>query len=414
MGINATEAVWKLRRKCRCCGAEDIAPFLDLGKIPIADALLTNPQDEEAIIPLSAAFCNGCCAVQVMEDVEATSMFNAAYPYFTAANPALVKHFTDSAEHIIRQHNILTGQLVIEVGSNDGTMLNVFKQHGMQVLGIDPSGPAESANKNGIRTIQDFFTHELAGKLRMEGASARLILANNVFAHVPEPNSMVLGWKELLAEDGLIIFEVPYLYDLITKLEFDTIFHQHYSYFSVHCLKSLLEKHGLYLNDVERISIHGGSIRVTASAHKINRTGVTALLAMEEAAGLTDFSLFHDFAERVKALKSELQHLLMELKQQGKSIEGYGAAGKANTLVNYVGIGSTYIHVIADKSTHKQGKYFPGIKLPIVKTEELLELHPDYILILAWNFADDIMRELEAYHSNGGKFIIPIPSLRIV
>lgn len=414
MGVTKADAFWNVRSSCRCCGSKNITTFLDLAKVPIADALLNNPEEDEVLVPLSAAFCNNCYAVQVLQDVHADRMFTEAYPYFTSANPSLVKHFTESAGRLIEQYKIVPGQSVIEVGSNDGTMLNVFKQHGISVLGIDPSGPAEMANKNGIRTIQDFFTHALALKLKNKGVSARLILANNVFAHVPDPNSMVMGWKELLAEDGAVVFEVPYLYDLITKLEFDTIFHQHYSYFSVHTLKSLLEKHGLYLNDIERIPLHGGSIRVTATAHKINKTSVTALLAMEEAAGLTEFTFYSDFAERVKGLKKGLLQLLAEFKQQGKRIEGYGAAGKANTLVNYVGIDKTFIDVIADKSAHKQGKYFPGIKLPIVSVEELLLLKPDYILILAWNFADDIMKELEAFHANGGKFIIPIPSLKVV
>jgi hypothetical protein len=294
-------------------------------------------------------------------------------------------------------------------------MLSHFVERGVPVLGIDPAtGPAKRAEERGVRTLNTFFTAELADKLRDEGNRADLFLANNVLAHVADLNGFVRGFATLLKDTGVAVIECPYLLDLVEHREFDTIYHQHLCYFSVTALDKLFAQHGLSLNDVRRTSIHGGSLRLFVEKQKNVQPAVTELLAKEREIGADRLDYYARFAGEVRELKRRLMELLGELKSDGKRIVGYAAAAKACTMMAYCGIGSTELDYLVDLNPHKQGKYMTGNKLPILSPARLLEDQPDYVIILAWNFADEIIKQQSEYRSKGGKFIVPVPEVRVV
>lgn len=294
-------------------------------------------------------------------------------------------------------------------------MLKNFVEKNIPVIGIDPAeGQAKIANQNGIFTINDFFNIDLAKKLASEEKKADLFLANNVLAHVPDLNGFIEGIKTILKNNGLAVIEVPYVIDLVDHVEFDTIYHQHLCYFSVTALDKLFRSHNLYLNEVERISIHGGSLRLFVEKHENVKESVIKLIKEEKNRKVDKIDFYLDFANKIKKVKSDLIKLLDSLKKDGKRIIGYGAAAKANTLQSYIGIGKNYLDYIADLSKYKQGLYFSGNKLLIEPSSKILSDKPDYVLILAWNFANEIMRQQQEYANNGGKFIIPIPEPKIV
>jgi SAM-dependent methyltransferase len=406
----------KIATACRSCGGTNLTRVLDLGRTALADRLLTEAMlaEEEPVFPLTVWYCSACSLVQIREQVAPEILFGDLYQYFSSFSDALLLHSRDNAERLIEQRRLGPGSLVVELASNDGYMLKNFKAWGIPVLGIDPApGPAKAAIAAGIDTMMTFFTRDLARQLRSEGRAADVIIANNVLAHVPDLNGFVEGIGILLKEDGVAVIEAPYVKDLIEHCEFDTIYHQHLCYFSISALRHLFARHGLHLNHVMHLPIHGGSLRLFVEKRPAPSPQLQAMLEAEVAAGVVTPEYYLDFAKRVEAIKTDLLNLLKELKANGKRIAAYGAAAKGCTLLNYTGIGPETLDFVVDRNIHKHGRYMPGRHVPIRPVEQLLTEMPDYTLLLAWNFADEIISQQAAYVQRGGRFIVPVPTPRV-
>jgi SAM-dependent methyltransferase len=404
---------------CRSCEATDLVPVLSLGDTPLANALLNADQlgEPELRYPLELVLCTKCSLVQITETVPPEQLFGE-YLYFSSFSDTMLRHARALVESVVAERRLRSGNRVIEVASNDGYLLQYYKKAGVEVLGVEPArNIARVAQDKGIDTVCDFFGASVAARLAAEGKRADVIHAHNVLAHVADLNGVVEGFATLLAPGGLVIVEAPYVKELIDRTEFDTIYHEHLCYFSLTALESLFRRNGLAIIKVENVAIHGGTLRIFATPAHENifvSESVKALLAKEATWGVKTPAAYHRFSENVKEIRSQLRAVLGALKKDGQTIAAYGASAKGSTLLNYAGIGKETLDFVADRSTIKQGRYTPGTHLPIYPAEKLLEAMPDYVLLLTWNFADEILEQQAEYRERGGKFVIPVPDVRFV
>jgi SAM-dependent methyltransferase len=402
---------------CRSCGSRALSPVLALGETPLADKLVRAADlgTPDVTAPLDVVFCADCSLVQITATVDPAVLFGGDYPYFSSVSETLLRHSRENAEGLIESLTLGPESLVMEIASNDGYMLRNFTAKGIRVLGIDPAkDPAAAANAIGVRTLHDFFGQDLADRLKADGETADLIIANNVLAHVADLNGLVGGIATVLKADGVAVLEMPYLVDLIDHCEFDTIYHQHLCYFSIKALSLLFARHGLILFDVRRLPIHGGSVRIFVGRNQDVRPSVRELLEMEATRGFHAADGYADFAGRVERVKENLRAIVDELKAAGETIVAYGAAAKGTTMLAYCGLGRDSLDYVVDRNPYKQGRAMPGCRLPIHAPERLMADRPDAVLLLTWNFAREILDQQQAYLDQGGRFILPIPEPRIV
>jgi SAM-dependent methyltransferase len=403
---------------CRSCHQSDLQPIVSLGRLPLANALVSREDtvrvDER--YPLDLALCRRCSLVQITETVAPARLFHE-YLYFSSYSDTMVRHARDLAQELCRARRLDSSSCVIEIGSNDGYLLQHFLAAGVRVLGVEPArNVAAVAEARGIATISEFFGSDLAAKLAAAGEAADVIVANNVMAHVPDINGIVQGIKRLLKPHGVFVMETPYVKDLLDTAAFDTIYHEHLFYYSLSALEALFRRNELAIAAVQHVPIHGGSLRVTAvhAGEEGQRPGVTRLLDEERRWGVAEPIEYQRFAAQVAHLQRSLAALLRQLRAQGKRLCAYGAAAKATTLLNVLGVGVDVLEFVVDRSEHKQGRYIPGVRIPIKPVAALLDEQPDYVLLLAWNLAAEIMEQQRTYQDRGGAFIIPLPTLTVV
>jgi SAM-dependent methyltransferase len=404
--------------RCRACGARELWPILNLGTQPLANALRHSKDLAKPVpmYPLALVLCAGCWLLQLVESVPPALLFTD-YPYFSSVIGALVAHAREISLRMIDEESLGPDDLVMEVASNDGYLLQHYREAGIPVLGVEPAqNIAEVAERRGIRTRCEFFGSTVAGKLVADGIRPSVIHANNVLAHVPQLNGFVEGIAMVLKPGGVAVIEAPYVKNMLDERQFDTIYHEHLCYYSMTVLDRLFGAHGVTLERVERIPIHGGSLRVFARHDDYAQPdgSVEALLAEDHAWGVDRPDAYLRFARGVLDMKSNLRELLASLKGEGARIAAYGAAAKGSTLLNTFEIGPETLDFVADASPHKQGLYMPAGDLEIRPPAALLEEMPDYVLLLAWNFADEIMEQQREYRDAGGRFIIPIPEPKVV
>lgn len=406
---------------CRFCKTPLEHVFIDLVNSPPSNSFLNKEQldEPENFFPLKVYVCHSCYLVQIAEYKKSSDIFNSEYVYFSSYSTSWLQHAKKYAEQMKSRFGLNENSQVVEVASNDGYLLQYFHEAGVPVLGIEPTkNTAEVAIQKGINTITEFFGTTLAGKLSKQGIKADLLLGNNVLAHVPDITDFVGGMTILLAPDGVITMEFPHLLQLVEHNQFDTIYHEHFSYLSFYSVKAVFESQGLEMFDVDELSTHGGSLRIYAkhkgaSAHPVTDR-VQQMLTKESAAGVTTLEYYNGFQNKAMKVKLDLLDFLLTQKRNGKTVIGYGAAAKGNTLLNYCGIKNDLISFVVDANPHKRDKYLPGSHIPVVREEEIKRVKPDYIIILPWNLETEIREQLAYIKEWGGRFVLPIPSVKIV
>ncbi len=406
-------------QKCRFCGTSLMHTFLDLGLSPLANSYVKTESlgEMEPFFPLYVFVCDHCLLVQ-LKDCSTPDRIFSDYAYFSSYSDVWLQHASTYTNVIAERMKLDAHSLVIEIASNDGYLLQYFMKKNIPVLGVEPAeNVAKVANEKGIPTRVSFFGEQYAQTLVREGIQADLLIGNNVLAHVPDLNDFVRGLKVLLAPQGTITIEFPHLMRLMAENQFDTIYHEHFSYFSFFAVEQIFRQHGLVLFDVEELPTHGGSLRIYARHNVDNsrliESRVKELQQQEAEAGLTSLESYLSFAHTVHRTKRKLLSFLIEAKEQGKVIVGYGAPAKGNTLLNFCGIGTDFIEYTVDRSPHKQGQHLPGTHIPICEPEVISKTKPDFLLILPWNIKDEIMQQMEGIREWGGKFIVPIPQVKV-
>jgi SAM-dependent methyltransferase len=406
--------------RCRFCDTPLHFTFVDLGMSPLCQTVIREEQTNamEPFYPLHAYVCDECYLVQLEEYVAPADIFTE-YAYFSAYSDSWLAHASGYVDMISERLGLDEQSSVVELASNDGYLLQYFVKRGIPALGIEPAANvAKAAEERGVKTVVDFFGADLARKLVSQGKSANLILGNNVLAQVPDINSFVEGIKILLAPRGVVTIEFPHLLQLMDQNQFDTIYHEHFSYFSFATTARIFAAHCMTLFDVEELPTHGGSLRIYGRHADDESKPITArakeLLKREAAAGLGDLDAYRQFREQVEAIKRDLLEFLVEKRRAGKSIVGYGAPGKGNTLLNYCGIRTDFLEYTVDRNPYKQGTYLPGTHIPIHKPERIAETKPDYILILPWNLKDEIAAQLAYTAEWGAQLVVPIPRVQVL
>jgi SAM-dependent methyltransferase len=408
------------REGCRFCANNELHLVVDLGMSPLCENFLSHEQllEMESFYPLRALFCEQCGLMQVDEYVGGREIFSSEYMYFSSFSDSWLRHAKQYAAQMIDRFALDGSSFVIELASNDGYLLKNFVERGIRCLGIEPAGKvAEAARKIGVPTRVEYFGRDLAKRLVDEGVQADLLAANNVLAHVPDLNDFVAGMKLLLAPGGVITVEFPHLVNLIDSNQFDTIYQEHYCYFSFSTIERVFAAHGITLFDVEELSTHGGSLRVfgrhTEYAALPVSASVETIRNREMAKGFHRLETYRAFAERVAEVKRSLLEFLIKARRQGKRIAAYGAPGKGNTLLNFCGIREDFVDYAVDRNPYKHGRYLPGTHIPVFAPEKIAETRPDYVLILPWNLKEEITNQLAYVREWGAKFVVPIPELEI-
>jgi SAM-dependent methyltransferase len=404
------------RDDCRLCGSLDMENVLSLTPSPPANAFVQDPDQIQTAFPLDLRLCNNCAHLQLSVVVDPSSMFEN-YVYVSGTSPSFVRHFKDYAQSVISDFGLASGDLVVDIGSNDGTLLGFFKSSGMNVLGIDPARRiAHSASEAGIDTWSTFFDSNSADRIVDERGSARCVTANNVFAHIDDLSGVVSNIKKTLSNDGVFVFEVSYLVDVLEKTLFDTIYHEHLDYHSISPLVPFFEKHGMELIDARRITTHGGSIRCVVQLQggpHARTSRVDEILSLETGHNLGSAETYRALGRKIDAVRDELKQLLETLQRDGNRIAGFGAPAKATTLMYHFGLGPDTIEFIVDDSPLKQGLFSPGLHVPVLPASELYQRSPNYVVILAWNFAYPIIKNHSKFLASGGHFIVPLPEMAI-
>lgn len=405
---------------CRLCNSKVSKTVVDLGGSPVSNAFLKEDQLEqmEPYFPLHVRVCESCYLVQIPDVAGAEHHFHDDYVYFSSFSKSWVEHAKSYVDQMIDRWGLDETSQVIEVASNDGYLLQHFVNKQVPVLGIEPSANvAKTAEEKGIETWVKFFGRETAQAIVDKGYKADLIAGNNVVAHVPDINDFISGFKIALKSTGVITLEFPHLMELMKNNQFDTIYHEHFSYFSLRTIMTAFEKHGMRVFDADQIETHGGSLRVFAchkEAQHERSSKVESLLSQEEQAGLFDIKTYEDFQQKVSTIKNNLLHFLLEAKKNHHSVAAYGAAAKGNTLLNYIGAKPDLISFCVDANPHKQSKFLPGTHIPVLSPEELSAKKPDYVLILPWNIKSEIIDQVSYIKDWGGSFVVPIPELEVI
>lgn len=404
---------------CRFCNDQLTETFIDLGKSPLSNSYLTQDDlsKKEVFYPLHVQICKHCFLVQLPKFESPENIFSD-YAYFSSYSDSMLQHCAAYTDMMIERFSIDKTWHVVEIASNDGYLLQYFKAKHIPVLGIEPAeNVAKAAKEKGIPTESFFFGKATAEKMVQEGKQANVIIANNVLAHVPDLNDFVAGMKILLAPQGVLTIEFPHLLRLIERNQFDTIYHEHFSYFSFYTVQKVFAKHKLCIFDVEEIPVHGGSLRIFVKhaddPTKAITNNVSALLAAESSFGLHQIKTYQSFSLNIANLKRDLLEFMQSIKKMGKKIVGYGAPAKGTTLLNYCGIGQDLLPFTVDRSLYKQGRYLPGIHIPILPPDKIREEKPDYLLLLAWNLKDEIMSQMAYVREWQGQFVVPIPNLQV-